>query len=521
MTNIELVTQPVQVIHARLTLLNGDFTTVDSFTGTILSMSMSVDNTSDIRRTLSLTMTTTVSAMQKESIEDVWLDKIVQIEYGIYDPVEAIDKWFLLGTFVLSDSNYSFGVGELQIDMTLVDLMSMTAETRGSQIGSEVTIKADSEIKAALEATIRDFTRLTKTEIVNFDDVIPYDLEFDKGVYPYEVLKTMVTLLPYYEHFFSREGVYTVRLIPMTYTDALAITADEMDKLIISDNGSSDYSEIANTIEIWGQELDAKYTAKKCKTESKTYHLTIDDTFETLEDGMTVSFTADTTSVRGMSLQIQNTETYPLYILNGDGTYEPIGAGAMTHDIAYCIKYTEQKFILRGELDIHAIAMEVNAEPSAEQKTAYQEKFNCLNICYVVNPASKYAADNPRLGVVKRVQTGGDYDAIYSTQLALERARYDLWKASRLARAKQITCAYAPWLDVNQKIGYRSIVDGKERQYLVEKIETAFDGTMSLTISEFFPLYQWLNGGTWGGLTRTTWGDLTAIKWGNLDEYEV
>lgn len=523
MNNIELVTQPVQTIHARVSLLNNELQKVGSFDGTIVSMNLSVDNTSAIRRTLSLTVTSSDASGVLKDVEGVWVDKIVKVEYGIYDSEEATDKWFSLGVFVLSDSSYSFGVGEQQIDMTLVDLMAMATETRGSQIGSEVTIKADSEIKAAIEATIRDFTRLTKTKVVSFDDVIPYDLEFDKGTYPYEILKTMVTLLPYYEHYFSLDGTYMVQLIPMSYYDAVAITADEMDKLIISDQGGGDYSEIANVIEIWGQEQDAQYTAKTCVTSGTMYQLTIDDTFKALEDGMTVSFTADSECVRGQTLKIQETAEYPLYTMSGDGVYTTIGDGAILKDVSYCIKYTEQKFILRGELDIHGIAMEFNTDPTDEQKQAYRDKYNCPNISFVINANSRFAVDTPGIGEVKRVMSGGDYEAIYSTQLALERARYDLWKASRLANSKQISCLYAPWLDVNKKIAYRSIVTGEERQFLVEKIDTSFDGTMNLTISEFFPLYQWLNESVWGALTRVTWGKLKdrAVRWGELTRIEV
>ena len=191
----------------------------------------------------------------------------------------------------------------------------------------------------------------------------------------------------------------------------------------------------------------------------------------------------------------------------------------MKNDTAYCVKYTDNRYVLQGELLIHAVAIEFNAEPSEEYKTELKKKYDTNNISFVINPGSRFAADQAGIGIVNRVLSGGDYENIYTTELALERARYELWKATRLRNSKQITCVFVPWLEVNEKIEYSSIVDGVTKQFLVENISTNFDGTMTLTISEFFPLYQWLTNTTWGGLTRHTWNDVKDVKWGNIDEF--
>ena len=519
MTNMELITQPSQMLSARIHLLDADLNRVGAFQGNILSMSISFDNTSATRRTMSLSLASTEAKGVLEEVESFWISKIVQVEYGIYDHEQADTVWFLLGTFVAASLHDSFGVGTAQVDLTLLDLMSMAMEARGSQIGHDLTIYMDSFPEAALAATIRDFTHLRKTDIVTFDSTIPYDMEFDRGVFPQEVLQGIINLWPYYQHAFTKEGVYKVSLAPLTYYDPVVLNARDMSQLVIDEGGDNEFSQIANAIEVWGQELDAQYTATKCVTSGGVYQLTIDEKFKVLENGMTVSFTPDKDSRAGQQIQIQSTKAGKIYVARGDGTVYQLPPGEMKKDVAYCVKYAGGKFILQGELLIHAIAMEFNREPTPSQKEAFAKKYDCANISYVINPDSRFACDREGLGVVKRVRQGGDYDAIYTTQLALERARYELWCASRLQNSKRLNCIFVPWLDVNQKVEYTSLRDGTTRQYLVEKIEAGLEGTMSVTISQFFPLYQWLNGSVWGGVTAATWGDIRNVKWGNLDEY--
>ena len=311
MDKIDLITQPSQIINARISLLSSSLQPVGTFSGTIVSMSFNVDNSSAIRRTLALSVSSPDATGVLQSIESIWIDKIVMVEYGIYDFSMGDYQWFKLGTFVLSNSSYGFGVGEQQVDMNLIDLMGLASDPRGSQIGHDVTVYMDSDIKAALTATINDFTHLSQCDIINFDATVPYDLEFSKGIYPLDILNSLIELYLYYEQYFNKDGVYTVRLLPMTYYDELALTADDMNKIIIDDTGGGDYSEIANAIEVWGMELDAQYTAKTCETiNNDTYKLFIDETFEVLEDGMTVSFTTSSSNLLGQKYRSKKHRRY-------------------------------------------------------------------------------------------------------------------------------------------------------------------------------------------------------------------
>ena len=94
---------------------------------------------------------------------------------------------------------------------------------------------------------------------------------------------------------------------------------------------------------------------------------------------------------------------------------------------------------------------------------------------------------------MRDVKHGGEYDAIYSDELATQRAKYDLWLASDLQETIQLECVEVPWLDVNQKIRYKSFRTGEEYEYIVlSKSGSTTGGTMSITCNKFKPLYSWL-----------------------------
>lgn len=60
------------------------------------------------------------------------------------------------------------------------------------------------------------------------------------------------------------------------------------------------------------------------------------------------------------------------------------------------------------------------------------------------------------VGEIRLVLYGGEYDNIYSDDLAQQRANYELWKRTRLEDTITLTCIPIPWLDVNQLVEYTS-----------------------------------------------------------------
>ena len=80
---------------------------------------------------------------------------------------------------------------------------------------------------------------------------------------------------------------------------------------------------------------------------------------------------------QGKNLKIQRTPQKLRFIIRVQRKRQmpPIPAGSMRKDIPYCVKYTGGRFYLQGELEIHVIVLEVNAEPSELEKEAYRTAY--------------------------------------------------------------------------------------------------------------------------------------------------
>lgn len=117
--------------------------------------------------------------------------------------------------------------------------------------------------------------------------------------------------------------------------------------------------------------------------------------------------------------------------------------------------------------------------------TATYDSEPTRNISYIVDPSSQYTID--KIGEVRQVLSGGEYDAVYTENLASQRAKYELWLASGRQETVSMQMIDVPWLDVNHVI---EDVDGTSRT-IVSKKGSLVDGTMSLETIRYTPIYYW------------------------------
>lgn len=389
-------------------------------------------------------------------------------------------------------------------------LMSHTAE-RGSQIGTDVSIEHDNVVKNVLEAFVARYMPFSKTNVASFPDVIPYDQEFSAGVYPLEVLKTIVGLFPTYEQYYDDNGTYTAQIIP-TRIDELCALCDNSDDLliddmIISEKRSFNFSGVKNTTEIWGRTLDYDYVASKCESSGATYKLTFPTELETVETPADYCFVPDADSKASPQISFDitdkstgTTETFTYELL--DANEKSLAAGALTKGRSYVFQSvlrivdgaTVKRLLLQGQRQIHVIVREVNAQPSA-QDIADDKSFNaCEDIYYVVNPDSPYACDRGgqemRYGEIRQVLQNGDYAAIYTTDLAIQRGKYENYLKARMNTDVELQTILIPFLSVNQKIQYTSPRTNEVHQYMVKSIDMDFSAfTMTMKLSRFYNYY--------------------------------
>lgn len=590
-----LITAPVKKTKMRLLLLNEAQTIRDihnpspypqtgyleALEGIIINMSMSISSTSDIRRTASVTLYVQNGLTGTNMMNQMWFANSIRAWFGIYDadpsdnPYYVVGegyRWYLLGGFVMSVNGYTFDAQTQQLQLSLVDMMAGVTAERGSQIGSGVAAYADgvTTIQGAIDRTIQRFSRYyDEKDIVVEDDegnpyLIPYDIEIGSGSYPIDFLHELVGLYPFYEMFYSRDGVFTVRKIPMDDDEPCVLSREDMESIIISETGSTDLGDIKNVTELWGRELQASRTTAVDPETGETLNvyeveqdtsvdppvtrnvlkMYIQAPLETLDSSALYAFKppAGTNPANlygsvyafrwedGQMVFVDENdeplfsdERIPIYVENGDGTYEPLPAGTLLDDRLYVLKYLEtatevppaeegdeptvivdKKFVYQGLLNIHVVWMEFCQEPTEAKLESYKTKYDCQDIGYSVIAGSRFAVDydvDPLSGQaigngeIVQVLQDGDFANITTTELALERASYENWKKTRLKDVIQISCLFVPWLDVGVKIEYKSIMTGETHQYVVQDINVnAQDFTMDLTLQRFYNYYPWLEG---------------------------
>ena len=114
-------------------------------------------------------------------------------------------------------------------------------------------------------------------------------------------------------------------------------------------------------------------------------------------------------------------------------------------------------------------------------------------VAYDANPDSPFYIYG-NLGKIRTVLLDGEYDNIYSTDLAMQRAEYELYLRCRLQDQINITCVPIYWLDVNWLIEITlPNKQGEEEtnKYIIKSINTTLgvNGTQTINMMKYYPFY--------------------------------
>lgn len=494
---IDLLRSHNKRVGARVVLLDENYIEVDELSGRVVGISSyDIDSSSDIRRTCTLTLSVPAKEQLELDFEKTWNKRMVELYCGLYDFDGREYKWFSFGRMLMVDGSSVFNATTQEIKLNLVDLMSSLMPERGSQIGETYLFQAGDDPKDLVEGIVAENTIYNQTDVCEFEDTIPYDNSSDRGDYAIDVLHLIFDLFPYYQFFYNNKGKFIAQQIPTKISDPVDIGATIIDDFIISEKKTVDFTSVKNTTEVWGRSLSGDYVAIDCTSSGTNYLVTIDESFTELVQGETFTVVPPTDSVTNQGMKIQDTNAYQIYTADGAGvTYTPIPAGTMKAGISYVLRYFEEKYVLQGELQIRCIIQEITENPSAATKEAYRQAHACENVQWIVNPDSPFACTINSVtgaiqGEIKQVLSDGEYENIYTTELAYERASYENWLKCRLQDTVEIEMILIPWMDVNNKIQYTSPVSGELCTWLVQGISYNFTNwTMTVKASKFYPYY--------------------------------
>jgi len=495
--DLEVLNQSDRRLYARIDVLNHELQTIVSIDGELVDDSYTVDAESDVRRVYTLTLHVSDDSYLVGRDKIVWMDKYVRIYVGIFYEREQTILWYPCGLYCFDKAGYSYDATTNQLSLSCVDRMAELTGIRNGQLGGELTkIPADTLVRDAMISAVTQLGGIEKYRIAGMDDLlVPYDLEFTRGSNVYDIISELRDLYPGYETFFD-DDTFVCQPYPTYASDPVLLNADTISPLVISESADYDFTQVHNVVEVWGHCNTSDYFTTNVTVTQSGSSVTIQASYSgvsTPQNGKIYGFSlpsieAGTALVRfGLSNSTYNIR---------DSQRTLIRSSDLKGGRSYLLKYravTESGgyFELLGQYQIVAVTKMVSALPDTETRETELDSEATDNISYVVDPTNPFCREYD-LGEIRLVLGDGDYDNIYSESLALQRAEYELWKATDLQDTLSLEMIDIPWLDVNTKLEIRSQQSGKVDVYLVKsKSGSSMSGTMSIQAIKFRPYYPW------------------------------
>ena len=466
-----ILSQQIITKYIKLEILNFQYNVVDEISGNLTAMSVNIDSESDLRRSCNLTFVVTDASFDVKAGNKIWLDKLCRPWVGYENIYTGKIQWYNQGIYLINAPSWRYNATTHELSLAGLDLASKLTGLRNGELeGIPTKIPAGSSVREAMIAAIElsGFTKYTISECKDVDGniiAVPNDIEIAQGGTVWNIVTQLRDILPRYETFFDVDGVFIYQPIPTGSGDPVIIDDTIWPNLLIDESINNDFESVKNYIEVYGRTLDPSYFSTNTVYSGTTLVLTVADYPTTLTDNTIVGFTTpstgDISATSAISLKMNSLASS---LLHEYGTNNLV-----THldNETYYVAYYNQGWYLMG-----------HQQP--------------VGIAYDDNPDSPFYV-NGSIGRIRHVLYGGEYENITSDKMALERAKYELWKSTRLQDSITLTSIPNPWLDVNVLISHA--IRGKSQenaaQYIIKSISTDYgiEGTQSINAITYYPLY--------------------------------
>ena len=466
-----ILSQQIITKYIKLEILNFQYNVVDEISGNLTAMSVNIDSESDLRRSCNLTFVVTDASFDVKAGNKIWLDKFCRPWVGYENIYTGKIQWYNQGIYLINAPSWRYNATTHELSLAGLDLASKLTGLRNGELeGIPTKIPAGSSVREAMIAAIElsGFTKYTISECKDVDGniiAVPNDIEIAQGGTVWNIVTQLRDILPRYETFFDVDGVFIYQPIPTGSGDPVIIDDTIWPNLLIDESINNDFEGVKNYIEVYGRTLDPSYFSTNTTYSGSTISLTVADYPTALTNNTIVGFTTpstgDISATGGISLKMNSLTASVLYEY---GTNNPVTA---LDNETYYVAYYNQGWYLMG-----------HQQP--------------VGIAYDDNPDSPFYV-NGSIGRIRHVLYGGEYENITSDKMALERAKYELWKSTRLQDSITLTSIPNPWLDVNVLISHA--IRGKSQenaaQYIIKSISTDYgiEGTQSINAITYYPLY--------------------------------
>ena len=459
-----IMSQPYINKYMKLNILNFDMNVVDEISGNLVSCDVSVNADSDLRRSCSVSLIVVDSSFDVGSGNRIWLDKFIQPFVGYENIYTGEIQWYNQGIYLINAPSYSYDATNNTLSFSGLDLMSkLTGLRNGALPGVPTVVPQGSSVREAIIAAIKlaGFNKYVVDECTNVDgnvQSVPYDIQVDQGGYIFDIIKQLRDILPNYQVYFDVDGVFHYDQIPSGDNDPVLIDDNLWDNVLVAESVSTDFEKVKNYIEVYGKSHAITNYSSNTTVSGTQIRLTLSGYTETA--GNMIGFTLPNNIAGNITIKVNSLTARNLVDSNG-------------------------AFITSLDKDVYYVA--VFRANNTYEFLGHQQ---AQAIVQDDNPDSPFYI-NGTTGIIREVLYGGDYDNIMSDDLALQRAKLELYWKCRLNDGISLSCIPIPWLDVNILISHAPRQSAQQKQYMIKSFSASYGDVAAMNISAitYYPYY--------------------------------
>lgn len=452
--------------YIKINLLDFQYRVVDEISGVMTDCTISCDADSDLRRNCNVSLVVNNSSFDIQPGGKIYLDRYIQVYVGLKNIFTQEIQWYNQGIYLIDAPTWEYNASNNTLSFSGLDLMSKLTGARNGQLeGIPTVIKQGESVRSAIISTLAlgGFTKYIVSECQNTDGTIqavPYDIEIDQGGYVFDILAALRDILPQYQIYFDADGVFHYEMIPSGDNDPVLITDDIWDNVLIGENIVTDFTNVKNYIEVYGRTHDPSYYPSEITVSGATMTMTIAK-LTSLTDGVLIGFTPKQDISGDIKIKLNTFDV--MNLVNSRGK----NITSLKKDTYYVAQYQKNAtWLFLGHQQAQGIWSDTN-------------------------PQSPFYVNGP-VGRIRQVLYGGDYDNIISDELALERAKLEIYWKCRLNDSITLEIIPIPWIDVNILVSHAPKDTAEEKKYMIKSYTVDYGSvtaTMSVSMITYYPYY--------------------------------
>lgn len=259
---VDLLTRMTRDLRVKMTLLDECYQPIEIIEGVATSGSITISAASNYRRTgqMALQILNPIELLPAPKSK-LWFGKRVKVEVGLADELMNKIEWFNMGIFSILNCHFKLSPTEKNVSISLGDNMCYLNGDLGGRIDTDTTVLPNkSNITQAIVAAVKEAkVQRIMPEMISVDGhpaVVPVEISQAPNSTLADLISQLVNLYRGYEFFFDKDGYFRVQKIKNTEKDTLVwdFTGDK--DLKISINNSLDFTNVKNSVSVWGRILD-------------------------------------------------------------------------------------------------------------------------------------------------------------------------------------------------------------------------------------------------------------------------